>query len=162
MEGWLNNFQNELKALVSQEASLEENYQVLCEKIGCDVHPCLAKKEAGHYPSLKNTDYGEKFAVLLNHRIDGVTLKLLGFLMGQYKLSSLKLSNNAMLEGEADEIKRILDKEGTVPHMQTNSPRSTSSGTLSATTRAATTSSRPACDLPFSTSSSGSADWATN
>ena len=87
---------------------------MLCQKIGYNVHPCLVKKEAGQYPALKNTDYGEKYVSILNAKVDLVTLKLLGFLMSQLKLNSLKMSNNALTEAEADEVKRILEKDGTL------------------------------------------------
>jgi hypothetical protein len=34
-------FEKELTELVSQEKSLQENFEVLCDKIGIAVHPCL-------------------------------------------------------------------------------------------------------------------------
>ncbi len=64
--------------------------------MGLNVHPSLRRKsgEVSQYPSLKNNDYGEKYAVFLNHKIDMGTLKLFGFLISLYKLQSIKISNN--------------------------------------------------------------------
>jgi hypothetical protein len=97
--------------------------------MGINAHPSLAKKvkEASQFPSLKNNDYGEKYAIFLNHKIDSITLRLFGFLIGNYKLHSLKISNNN-LEREVDEVKKIFDKEGTDRLMQINSTLFTSSG----------------------------------
>ena len=94
----------------------------------------MVKKEVGQYPALKNNDYGEKFVSILNAKVDLVTLKLLGFLMGQLKLNSLKMSNSAFTEAEADDFKRILEKDGTFIRIQIVSLRFTLSGTLSLTT----------------------------
>lgn len=145
VEAFLSTFSNELKALISAEKSLEENYELLSEKMGINAHPSLARKakEASQFPSLKNNDYGEKYAIFLNHKIDCITLRLFGFLIANYKLHSLKISNNN-LEREVDEVKRILDREGTPPHTQTSSPRSTSSGTPSSTVPAGRSCSWPA------------------
>jgi hypothetical protein len=66
--------------------------------MGINVHPSLAKRpaEVSQFPSLKNNDYGERYAVFLNHRIDAATLKLFGFLIAHQKLHSLKLSSNSL------------------------------------------------------------------
>jgi hypothetical protein len=79
--------------------------------MGLNTHPSLSRKisEASQFPALKNNDYGEKYAVFLNHRIDLATLKLFGFLISTFKLHSLKISNND-LENEVDEIRKILEK----------------------------------------------------
>jgi hypothetical protein len=62
------------------------------------VHPSLARKpkEQSQFPALKNHDYGEKYAIFLNHRIDAITLRLFGFLIQNFKLNSLKFSNNSL------------------------------------------------------------------
>lgn len=44
VDAFIVNFTNELKALISLEKSIEENYEILAEKIGVNVHPSLAKK----------------------------------------------------------------------------------------------------------------------
>lgn len=64
--------------------------------MGIDVHPCLAykPKQESNYPKLKSTDYGEKYIVFLNHKIDAVTLKLLTFLTTNYKINTIKFSSN--------------------------------------------------------------------
>ena len=69
---------------------------MLAQKMGTDVHPCLAykAKQESNYPKLKNTDYGEKYIVFLNHKIDAVTLKLLTFLTTHYKINTIKFSSN--------------------------------------------------------------------
>lgn len=79
--------------------------------MGLNAHPSLRRKaaEVSQFPALKNNDYGEKYAVFLNHKIDVATLKLFGFLISTYKLHSIKISNNN-LENEAEEMKKILDK----------------------------------------------------
>jgi hypothetical protein len=130
IDAFLAAFANELKALVLPERSLEENYEVLCEKMGLNAHPSLARRpaEVSQFPALKNTDYGERYAVFLNHRVDAATLKLFGFLIGQQRLHSLKLSSNS-LEHEAEEVRKLLEREGTPSPTQTSSPLSTSSGT---------------------------------
>lgn len=93
------------------ERSLEENYEVLAEKMGLNAHPSLSRRvtEASQFPALKNNDYGERYAIFLNHKLDLATLKLFGFLISTYRLQSLKISNNN-LEHEAEEVKKILDK----------------------------------------------------
>ena len=95
------------------------------------MHPSLAKRgsEPSQYPSLKNNDYGERYAVFLNHRIDLVTLRLFSWLISQQRIHSLKLSSNS-LEHEADEVRRLLEKEGTSILMQIKSAPYISSGTL--------------------------------
>ena len=100
MDTFITTFTNELKALIIPEKSLEENYQILCEKSGYTVHPSLAykEKEDSKYPNLKSNDYGDKYAIFLSHKIDMVTLKLFAFLIQQYKINTLKFSNNC-LEG---------------------------------------------------------------
>ena len=109
VDNFLATFANELKALIVPEQSLEENYTTLCEKAGFNVHPSLAKKpkEVSQYPGLHSNDYGEKYAIFLNHRIDLVTLKIFGFLLQNYKINCIKFSNNN-LEAEAEEVKKIL------------------------------------------------------
>lgn len=89
--------------------------------MGLNPHPSLSRKpaEVSQFPALKNTDYGEKYAVFLNHRIDAATLKLFGFLIGTYRISSLKISNNS-LENEVEEVRKILEKEGIWNDMQIN------------------------------------------
>jgi hypothetical protein len=79
--------------------------------MGLNTHPSLSPKisEASQFPALKNNDYGEKYAVFLNHRIDLGTLKLFGFLISTFKLHSLKISNND-LDNEVDEVRKILEK----------------------------------------------------
>jgi hypothetical protein len=66
--------------------------------MGLNAHPSLCRKttEASQFPALKNNDYGEKYAIFLNHRIDAATLKLFGFLISVYRLHSLKISNNSL------------------------------------------------------------------
>lgn len=51
--------------------------------------------------------------MFLNHRIDLVTLRLFSWLISQQRINSLKLSSNS-LEHEADEVRRLLEKEGTL------------------------------------------------
>lgn len=51
---------------------------------------------------MKNNDYGEKFVVVLNTKLDLVTIKIVGWLMGVVKVNSVKFSNNALVEKEAD------------------------------------------------------------
>jgi hypothetical protein len=60
IDAFLNTFANELKAFLPPDRSLEDNYELLCEKIGINVHPSLAKRttEASQFPALKNSDYG--------------------------------------------------------------------------------------------------------
>jgi hypothetical protein len=81
--------------------------------MGYNVHPSLKKKtkEASDYPALKNNDYGDRYAIFLNHKIDIITLKLFAFLISNFKITTLKLSSN-QLEHEFDEVKRLLDREG--------------------------------------------------
>ncbi len=64
--------------------------------MGINAHPSLKRKgvEVSQFPALKNNDYGDKYAVFLNHKIDIATLKLFGFLITTYKLQSIKISNN--------------------------------------------------------------------
>lgn len=47
----------------------------------------------------------------MNHKIDIVSLKVLAFLLSVFKINSLKLCRNS-LESEAEEIKKILEKDG--------------------------------------------------
>ena len=77
--------------------------------MGYPIHPSLrvTPKEQSHYPELKNNDYGEKFAIFMNHKIDAITIKLFGFLISVYKINSLKISSND-LSLEAEEIQKIL------------------------------------------------------
>lgn len=83
----------------------------MAEKMGINAHPSLSRKanEASQFPALKNNDYGERYAIFLNHKIDLATLRLFAFLISVFKLQSLKISNNN-LEHEAEEVKKILDK----------------------------------------------------
>jgi|GWRWMinimDraft_12_1066020.scaffolds.fasta_scaffold111987_2 hypothetical protein len=64
--------------------------------MGLNAHPSMKRKtgEVSQFPALKNNDYGDKYAVFLNHKIDIATLKLFGFLITTYKLQSIKISNN--------------------------------------------------------------------
>lgn len=43
----------------------------------------------------------------MNHKIDVVSLKLLGFLLSVFKVNSIKLSRNEV-DLEAEEVKKIL------------------------------------------------------
>lgn len=64
--------------------------------MGTDVHPCLTHREKSEsqFPKLKSTDYGERYVVFLNHKIDAVTLKVLTFLTSHYKINTIKFSSN--------------------------------------------------------------------
>lgn len=64
--------------------------------MGLNAHPSLSRRinEASQFPALKNNDYGERYAIFLNHKIDLATLKLFAFFISVYKLQSLKISNN--------------------------------------------------------------------
>jgi hypothetical protein len=50
--------------------------------------------------------------IFLNHKVDSVTLKLLGFLLGVVKVNTLKFSNNSLTEDELKCLITLLGKEG--------------------------------------------------
>lgn len=41
-------------------------------------------------------EYGARSLQIVNFKIDGITLKLLGYLLNYYKINSIKLSRNEL------------------------------------------------------------------